>query len=579
MQRPQRLTVYLAALMTVALLPLGVISLLQTRAVILDADQLSRNLVLARTVAAAGLDRELLQRARGAAKALGVSIVNDDLDDAACNNLMRSYLNAQETFVLAAWIDTSGRMTCSSSGGSFDFSSSDRFQTMMENPELTFELTLSGAVTGQSVIIVTQPAFDGGNLAGFVSLSIPLRLSVDEADQDYADSGIAIALVNKSGEVLASNVAMETLGSLLPSTGIKTALEQTGEHTFFGTSFRGERRLFAFSELLHDEVAVIGSWPMDAVPSSVTPINAGLTLMFPILIWLAGLAIALWGLHRLVIRHLNELRSALRRFALGERGQVLNLDSSTQEFEFIQKSFNRMVILIEEGERQKEQDLKEKTLLLREVHHRVKNNLQLIASIMNMHLRNANTSETRRMLTQLQRRVRGLAMVHHTMNNTSEMVTVDTQILVERLVNELGQRPPINGNPVGTQIDAVSVRLNQDQSVTLSMLLAEALTNAVKYVGVPPGGKPEVAVTLEELPEDRLRLVVFNTRGTTDDTDDDSELSASGGIGQRLMKAFVSQLDGTQQVHETESDYTLEVVFRVEAVTREEPPALTEEMS
>jgi two-component sensor histidine kinase len=149
---------------------------------------------------------------------------------------------------------------------------------------------------------------------------------------------------------------------------------------------------------------------------------------------------------------------------------------------------------------------------------------------------------------------------------------VDTKVLMDRLVTELAQRPPVKGQAVAVTTDVVSVELGQDQSVTLSMLVAEALTNAVKYVGVPPGGPPSIHVALERAGAQELRFTIRNSRGEMDGLEEDSTLS-QGGIGTRLMAAFVGQLDGTAATVETPTLHDYTVTFPIADVAADNPPA------
>ncbi|NOD96667.1 sensor histidine kinase [Ruegeria sp. HKCCD6228] len=573
--KPRSLTVYLAALVTLALLPLGLIAVLQTRAVIAEADERSRASVLARTIEAASRERELLQKAVGASSGLTAALAEGSPDNSACSDLMRRFVERQPEFVFAGFIQPNGGMACSTVERTIDLSNAPGFGQISENPQLTFSVNRAGAVTGQSVIIVTQPVLNRTELVGFVSISIPHALARTPLDVGNIGSDVVIALFDATGEVLSSNVGLDEVQKFLPPARENLLVLSSSGKTFSAKTVGGEDRVFAVASIIPGEVAVIGSWPREAALASVGAGSTALTIAFPILMWVTGLGVALWGLHRLVIRHLDSLRSAVRRFALGERDPIESLAGAPQEFQQIQTAFNRMVLLIREAEAQHERDLVEKTLLLREVHHRVKNNLQLIASIMNMHLRKAETPEARRLLEQLQRRVRGLAMVHQTLNQNSQMTTINTEALIGHLVAELAHRPPILGQVVEVDCRIAPVELGQDQAVTLSMLVAEALTNAVKYVGVTQNGPPTISVELTRPDESTLHLKISNTRGQSDDG---ADLFHSGGIGQRLMQAFLRQLDGSETITETSSHYVYEVTFEISEVEGDsEPQSIADE--
>ncbi len=570
-----RLTFLLAGLITFALLPLGVIGIWQTNAVMNEAEEQTRDGVLAQTVELASNERDVLQRAIGAASALSALFPVTAQDNERCGLLMKDFVSDNKDFVFAGWIEPSGLMKCHSGPGEFNFSSQPAFQELVATPKLSFEINRQGSVTGESVIIVSQPVFENEELKGFVSISIPHWVASMQSD-NLTEQGIVVALVDKGGEILASSVGLEKTKGFLPSTEETRLLFGQSGSTFLGKSAAGESRFFAISSLLPDQVVVIGSWPEEVAQLAAGNRKTALTLAFPILMWIAGLGVALWGLYQLVLRHLNVLRRALGSVAKGDRRHLQAMRFAPQEFQDVERDFNNMVELVSAAEAQQEDDLRQKTLLLREVHHRVKNNLQLVASIMNMHGRTANTPEARRLLNQLQRRVRGLATVHNTLNTKSQMASVDTKELVENLTRELGQRPAINGKTVEVSVDALSVHIGQDQAVTLSMLAAEALTNAVKYVGIPDGGKPEIHVSLTQDVSGDLRFEVVNSRGAMAENED-IELLESSGIGQRLMKAFVHQLEGMVNVQEEVDRYTYTVTFPIDEMQSDEPPILRSE--
>ena len=196
--------------------------------------------------------------------------------------------------------------------------------------------------------------------------------------------------------------------------------------------------------------------------------------------------------------------------------------------------------------------------MLKEVHHRVKNNLQLIASIMNMQSRAAESEETKSTLSSLQRRVNSLAMLHRTLYTAPDTSTVDTAELIEAVVRDVSLLLPDGVRAIDSDID--SVLLYPDQAVPLSMILAEALTNAVKYAGGVDGMDPKIAVSLKKEGTETVRVIVENSRGAK--TANLSTLDAATGLGTRLMAAFVEQLDATYTVEESADSYTLTLTFQ-----------------
>ncbi len=570
------LSVRLAALMTLALFPIGAIALWQTREVVEGTESLARAAVLAETERATAVERRLLERARGATEGLAGAILAGHMDTVECSAMMREFIASQPQFAFAGFIDAGGLMACTSNGAVVDFSDSEAFQRARDRRETVFEVNPAGAATGESVEIVSTPVIENGRLLGFVSISLPHRITVALAAGTDAGIDVEYLTVNRDWRVLSSTVGLDRAADLLPADVALSDLPDRIDRTFTGRDAAGRSRLYAVSEMIPGQVVVLGSWPVDAEFSGAVVNNpVALTLAFPVLMWFAGISVALFGLHRLVIRHIYALRGAMRRFARGERSIASPfLEDPPAEFEVLETSFNRMVRILTAAEAQRERDLHDKTVLLREVHHRVKNNLQLIASIMNMHRRTAQTPEARRLLSQLQQRVRGLSTVHQTLNDTTDMTTVNSRALLEELMTGLIPAREVDGQSVAVDAGFEAVALNQDQAITLSMIAAEAITNATKYVGRPEGGRPRITVSFDVTGGDRARFRIGNTKGVrgADPDEDFAGAGAGGGIGRRLMQGLVRQIDGTETLSETETDYTYEVCFPLSELDATVPP-------
>lgn len=569
------LLVRLAALMTFALLPLGLIALYQTNAVVDEATRLSHASLLDQTERAASRERELLQRAGGATEGVAAAILPVLDDRRACSSLLQAFTEGPNPFTFAAFITPDGRMICASDGKARDVSERWMYLKARQTAQLSFALGRDLLGEGGSFLLATSPVQRDGILLGYVSIAIPHKVSAAGSGNNWSDRGIQYVTVDGQGEILSSSVPEQEAAQVLPvSVPRRDLLTFTGE-TFFEDDRSGNERFFAVSEILPGQVSVVGSWPVENAMTAARNPASLMTIAFPVLMWLAGISVAILGLQQMVIRHLSALRRAMRRYALGEREDPrLELYNPPREFEEAEQSFNRMVAILSEAERRRELDLEEKTILLREVHHRVKNNLQLVASIMNMQGRTAQTPEARRMLSQLQRRVRGLATIHRSLNTNPDITTVDSRDLIQELISEIGSMNAGTGQEIVIETNLAPVPLSQDQGVTLSMLVSEAMTNAVKYLGVPDGGRPRIDVCLRETAPDWLELEITNTKGQPLAAED--EVLQGTGIGARLMMAFAAQLDGIASTGETETAYTYRLGFPV-AVGAEPPAAKDKE--
>ena len=537
--------------MTLALLPLGLISIWQTSAVIREAETLSRASLLARTTEAAREERRLVQQGLGAAEGLASAV--GTLSQEECTALMRRFVEENDEYVFAGFIPTNGLMTCSTSSEAVDFSGREQFERGIRREGPFVEISQQGTVSRQAVLILSQPVVADGELLGRVALSIPhgLARSADHVENDHK-----IASFNIEGDLIAASDPLDVAERFLPADMPVADLAGQDGRTFRALANDGRDRYFAVTTLVSDTLYLVGSWPVNSLPGTISSLQVVMPMLFPILMWFAGLGVAVLGVQHLVIRNIRELRSAMRQFALGDRDHIkLKLQNPPQEFEEAERAFNRMALLVSEAEARQEADLRDKEVLLKEVHHRVKNNLQLIASIMNMQMRRATGSETKKVLSGLQQRVRGLAMLHRTLYTSADVSTMDSKDLIDTVVADAESQLLEHKKKVVT--DIASFPLYPDQAVPVSMLVSEALTNALKYADDTRPDEP-IRVVLEEHGDDVARLLITNP--VPPDTEQDiSDFEV--GLGSQLQKAFIRQLDGTTHSEIRDGLFIFDVTF------------------
>ena len=562
------LTARLLGLLSFALFPLALISLYQTQTVVNEAETLARTALLSETRRAASDERELLQEAFGAAQGLAAVVQSTPSDSAKCREVMKQFVASSPKFIFVGYIEPSGLMQCSSSDNSVDFSNSPTWPEAAANPKRRLQARREGAVTRESVVIVSQPIMGPDGFAGYISISIPHSVANYLLPERLEFGDYFIATLNADGTVLSASGGLDTADALLPADMTTEEIFTKLGDVFDATTPSGERRKFAVTPIFEGNVHAIGSWPLGLPDAGFLSRNASAPLAFPILMWLVGIAVAWLGLQNLVIRHIKSLRDAMRRFALGERDTPqLALANPPQELAQAELAFNRMVTILTETEERREADLHDKTVLLHEVHHRVKNNLQLIASITNMQMRQVSTPEAHRVLAQLQRRVRALATIHQSMYTTPDLTTIDARHLVEQMVTQMEQIGGRTDHAPRVTTDLSSAMLYPDQAVPLSMLLAEALNNVWKYASASGGGRPDLHITLRLDADEMLHLSVENTQSADAPP---VEKDASDGLGTRLMAAFISQLGGTSSVDSDKDFYRLNISFKTLAFSDED---------
>ncbi len=565
------LRVRLILLMALALLPLGLIALALSFRVVEEISELNRERLQDIILAAAADQTTKIERAVGAGFGLGAVARTADL--ATCQRVMERFLERNPSFSFAGFIPVNGLMECSSAGTEpVDFSAFDSFETAVARAETFVEFNSNGAVTNRPVLIVNVPVFQGEALFGFASISLPLEIlrSNTENDSDLVLTGVAT-----TGQVfdLSSDATKHDL-SLPRDLTVSEITDRAGE-TFRAVDQKGQVRLYSAASMSRNSYVVLGSWPVAGPLNNSALWQASMPLIFACSMWIAGMVVAYFGLSRMVLAHLKDLRSAMRRFALGERSAaVLQLKDAPGEFKDAERAFNRMVLLITEAEARQLTDLHEKEVLLREVHHRVKNNLQMIASIMNLQARSARSNETRQILDGLQRRVRGLAMLHRSLYTQAETSQVDTRELADAVVTD--STAAVGGKTFNLETDLASVAIYPDQAVPLSMWIAEAMTNAIKYVGKNSKGESRIWITLAHDDHGMINLTLGNTVAADYGTVTDDSNVDSTGLGAKLMTAFCRQLEGTANVVQEDGAHILTLRFKVQGFDPDSDPLDTD---
>ncbi len=157
-------------------------------------------------------------------------------------------------------------------------------------------------------------------------------------------------------------------------------------------------------------------------------------LLLPVLMWVAAVLLNWLLVSRLLIRPLKRLERAVTRY---EPGVALDLPRKlgpSEEIQELRDAFARAVARVEESDAEMTNALEGQRRLVREVHHRVKNNLQVVASLLNIHGRSANTPDARSAYAAISRRVGALSIVHR--NHFAEMEE-NRGIAMRPLITEL----------------------------------------------------------------------------------------------------------------------------------------------
>jgi PAS domain S-box-containing protein len=184
--------------------------------------------------------------------------------------------------------------------------------------------------------------------------------------------------------------------------------------------------------------------------------------------------------------------------------------------------------------------LREKETLLKEIHHRVKNNLQVVSSLLNLESAFIKDKDDLAIFKDSRSRVRSMAIVHEILYKTNDISTIDFKSYIASLSDNIGTTYKTEGTKVTRRLDLEDhINVSIDSAIPSGLLINEILTNSYKYAfkGMPEG---EIKITLRNT-DGRIHLEISdNGIGLPDNYGIDT----SSTLGFQLIKALVNQLEG-----------------------------------
>lgn len=188
--------------------------------------------------------------------------------------------------------------------------------------------------------------------------------------------------------------------------------------------------------------------------------------------------------------------------------------------------------------------LREKETLLKEIHHRVKNNLQVIASLLRLQSRYLKDDESRAMFDESQNRVHSISLVHEKLYRADNLARIDFNDYLVTLTKGLTDSWRGSDESIQVQVQAEGVQLAVDTAIPCGLIVTELVTNALKHA-FPDGAGGCIGVAACEEPEGWLRLTVHdNGKGLPEKLD----FRKSGSLGLELVNSLVRQLGAKLEI-------------------------------
>ena len=198
--------------------------------------------------------------------------------------------------------------------------------------------------------------------------------------------------------------------------------------------------------------------------------------------------------------------------------------------------------------------LKEREVLIKETHHRIKNNLQLVISLLNLQTMQTDDEQIHFHLNESKNRIKSISLIHEKLHESKSLSDVNMKDYITDLIEELVKTYNTYSVNIELKVDIENFELDSKTAINLGLIVNELCTNSLKYafinrsIGI-------ISLSLKTLDETNTKLVYCdNGVGLPKDFD----LSQTNTLGMQLLKSFVGQINGTMKMNKNDG---LEYVF------------------
>ena len=195
-----------------------------------------------------------------------------------------------------------------------------------------------------------------------------------------------------------------------------------------------------------------------------------------------------------------------------------------------------------------ENALTEKDSLLKEIHHRVKNNLQMVSSLLSLQTKNTRSKAAIEALEEGKSRVKAMALIHQKLYQNDDLSVIEMQGYIESLINSVQSVYKKGGHNINITIDAEGVELDIDRAIPFGLILNELVSNSFKYAFPVDDENGKIYIHLRKIGDKEGYFeYTDNGVGLPDDTDERANTS----MGIRLMNRLANQLQTKLNVDNT----------------------------
>ena len=462
-----------------------------------------------------------------------------------CQDVLHRALENFPEYISISATDRDGTVKCTTAetGAQVSLTHRSWFQEAIASPGFTLSDYTVSQDLAEPVIVAASPIRgDGNKTQGVLHIDIDLDwLSLFVRASGVPPEG-SVALLDKNGIVLTSSkFEVDQTEAAMPNAATLQQVVDRQLIDFEAVGNDKQMRVYSSVALPHGNVIVLFGLP-SATTLGWIERDLLTRLLSLAAIWLAGILAAGIGTRLWVTRWISQLRRTARAYSLGDFSARVDFSRAPVELRDLGTTLVNMADRLEARENDLRSSLEQKDTLLKEIHHRVKNNLQTITSLLNIHMRSVTSDQAHQALEEVQTRVRALALVHHYLYESDDVRVVELRLFVGELCQVLHDTLSGAGRQVRIETDVHNITIASERAVPIALLITEVVTNAYKHA-FPDGRAGKISVAIRTLDETSALLTIGDDGVGHSAGEDLAATVAEGqGVGMSLISAFARQL-------------------------------------
>ncbi len=429
-------------------------------------------------------------------------------------------------------LNSLGRVTCSAASVVYpDRHDTDWFKRVQAGETMVIAQGQTVPGRGPVVLSVVRVNDAAGKFDGAILAAMPLETLKPDLDDPTLGAGTQVSIADAQGHLVISTDP-KAFGTPPPHW---TDRVKGRGGLYSGQDSAGVERDFAAAPLMDRSVFVVLSAPASNF-RSWAGLNPVVSILLPLLAWLVAWGAIWFAVDGQVIRWLLYLDRIASIYARGRFSvRPVAAEKAPAEIRALAHTLDLMATALVARDETLRENLAQKDALMREIHHRVKNNLQVITSLLNMQQRALTDPAARAAMYDTRQRINALALIYRALYQSPDLRRVDVRQFLEELIAQMVTGEGVAGSRVRSEFQADDLEIDPDKLAPLALFAVEALTNARKHAY--PDGEGVVRIRFK-VADDEAMLEI------SDDGQGDSSLGGAAGVGRTLMTAFARQLRG-----------------------------------